>query len=1155
MKPKWVSMAKKKYIIRKSNYALYERHKDLNGDKIVYERDYMTLNDGGVSNGMRPYGESNFSIMPARKAREQRSINLGEWVAKEECSEDCEVWTYNDVKDIVKGPEDEIRLNTNQSNLRDFVYYGSAYETIKKSIDNIIKTYPAELYVSEYSYEDLYGKHCNTTLKESLIEQGYNIDPVVIYNPFEIDVISNDINSNLDIKDGESDLHYMSLSSKDYRIINKDEYVIQVKWDVSNKNKKDIKCYHGEVINTITLSDCYVRNERPFIIYECLIQNEDTDRSYYKRIDDAKCTKVKNENDGTTTMSLTTNDFGLIVGTTLKITHKKDGIFKAVVTSKDGNTYTLSSDDTIKSIDGDTTFDRLVLPTKNNGTILVCDRSFVNVHIRPSFERIEKYFNELSDIERLILNRRSKPMYTMFIDTPKWDDRIGMTIHKKRYTWPTVNGWNLDVTSARYTNYLTSVLNVCEILDEYYTNNLWKNMVHDSIKNMDLTYMNQQGDFETEDYSIGMSKMEKLMYTYGEFFDDIKRYIDNIRNTNTLTYSGNNNMPYYFLTDVLELSGWETKNVVNTLNDTETEVIYDGYDYSFKKKDANIQFMKNLKLNSKAILSRKGTRHGIEMIMGLFGLRSYDFARALYDLSDKSDKIKKPNSDEDVFEKFDDIPEDTRVKLYDYRIDEFICVASPRKTDYKYDMDDISEEEGINSYKLTDEQKENIIKTGNLSSENTNRGIDGLPITEVYEFSEEEGAKKYYIPWFDKKKKYDGGLYYQMYGGWCKMSKKDIKTNLTSKTEITSNNDYSLYDESVKDIKIVPSVHSLTESVNVATHNGMIFRVLGSSNIKEDIESVFGVEIDDRNDSDFSEFFIINDIENIDKYQDDNTGGWRNIPKSEIEEGIDDGLKLLNADSMVDSTLGNAPHKGNYSYDDGIEYFKYFQQLFKYSIDNDLFNVNGHYCNEGDNQGEILDEIKEVGFKFTDDDEDIEKIEYVKDNIKCWYFKNDDDSSSSKEILRLQRTLENESDYSFYEYDDFEVTVGEKRVDSLSDSNLVPFNYKHECFGGENYNCIESSYSIMNNKKLLITFNKINADNFFPEISDYINNVVMFYAKQVIPSTSIFEIKHPDDNVDEKGYDNCKIANASGFVGDTEVQARANGIDSCINFENPNLYK
>ena len=171
-----------------------------------------------------------------------------------------------------------------------------------------------------------------------------------------------------------------------------------------------------------------------------------------------------------------------------------------------------------------------------------------NVSIRPSILEIDRVFEEFDDFERLLLNKKSEPIYTAELDYPHETQR-GIETYRKHFTWPLSGKWNLDISSQLYSEYVNDLLTLANFYDEYRTDNLWRMMTHDSIKNMDITFSRPDKNEDSEDYNEGTSKVQGLLWAYGRLFDELKRSIDNVRATNTITYSGQNNVPDYFLSE------------------------------------------------------------------------------------------------------------------------------------------------------------------------------------------------------------------------------------------------------------------------------------------------------------------------------------------------------------------------------------------------------------------------------------------------------------------------------------------------------------------------------------------------------------------------------------------------------------------------------
>lgn len=425
---------------------------------------------------------------------------------------------------------------------------------------------------------------------------------------------------------------------------------------------------------------------------------------------------------------------------------------------------------------------------------LMSDNAYIGIKIRPSQAIIKDYFDNIDDFEKLLLNRKSVPLYTCRIDSPRETEQ-GIESYKKDFTWPTLYGWNLDIDSDSYSRYINGLLDVAEFYDEHKTDNLWSIMSHDAIRNMDLTYIRNDSNETSDDYRIGTAKIESLIHAYGRQFDSIKRSIDNIKSVNVITYNQNNNTPDYFLSDSLELSGWEVYSSVNGLTtDTNFYAINKG-DVKTRKYGVNetdIEFMRNLKLNSRAIISRKGTRTGIEYLLSLFGMQSYDFAKDYYESVSKEKKLdilrrnNKNATENDITEKFDSLIKSNVVSfydLYDYRLDEYAYVASGGG-EYKFVT---SADTSLLDVEKYNSMKENFVEDGD--------SLQGLPCrmyTIDYRKNDSDAPNifTYIVPWFDKLSEYDGNPYFQMYGGWGKMYKKEINnSNLTPLNEIFSTSD------------------------------------------------------------------------------------------------------------------------------------------------------------------------------------------------------------------------------------------------------------------------------------------------------------------------------------------------------------------------------
>lgn len=553
--------------------------------------------------------------------------------------------------------------------------------------------------------------------------------------------------------------------------------------------------------------------------------------------------------------------------------------------------------------------------------VLITEDIFKGYHIRPSTKYVNDFFDNLEDFGKVLVNRESNPLYTATLDYITETD-TGLKVHKEDCTWPSSYGWNIDISGVDYNEYIDKLYKLALVCDEYKADNLWKMLVHDSIKNMDHTFINETTNEDRDDYVLGTTKFKTLLSVYASFFDYFKRHIDNIKYSNNITYDEHNNAPDYFLSDSLNNRGWDVRSVVSTLSqDEETVPLFTGTQKHYTTSDANIAFMRNLQLNSASIASRKGTRVAIEMVLGLFGYASDDFNRNLNGTKG------------------------------DYRIDEYVVVAESTE------MGDIDKELDVQKYNKLKESYDEENYTDDES-------LQGLPVKMVY-FRGEDGTElKYIIPWFDSVIEIDGSPYFQMYGGWGQAKTRPIsQSDLAPKLEyLTETKTFRLYDESVKYLHIVRDISELTDIAYGDIVNGDIYYVYDLS----DYEMYYSKPADENT----SNYFVINDKEFCTEYS---SKGWSNISVADINSGTGNGVKVLYLESLVDDNKGNNPHVGYGKYDDGKCYLEYFSQLFKYSIENGNFTDDAYSCNDG----ELIDGIKKCGFKLSD---------MVVDNVKTWYF-------------------------------------------------------------------------------------------------------------------------------------------------------------------------
>lgn len=190
--------------------------------------------------------------------------------------------------------------------------------------------------------------------------------------------------------------------------------------------------------------------------------------------------------------------------------------------------------------------------------------NLVKWRIRPNKKVIDSYFKDLDNFEKILLNRKSFPLYTATFELIDYND-YGNYTYLKQLTFPTTyGGYNLGSSSQNFEKYVNELSKIGEEYDSKYTDNLWRLMTHEAIKNFDWTFTRHYTPGEEEPFVEAGTKIQKVIRLYGREFDEIKTYIDSINDLNTVTYDNVNNLPDYFFTDKLEDEGWDVK-LINPL--------------------------------------------------------------------------------------------------------------------------------------------------------------------------------------------------------------------------------------------------------------------------------------------------------------------------------------------------------------------------------------------------------------------------------------------------------------------------------------------------------------------------------------------------------------------------------------------------------------
>lgn len=1125
------------FIKSHSNYVLKSKHQNVN-DGTIYERDITTI--GGVnqfSKGMTPiYRSNNFIISVRNDTGSTNVYNNSKW---EKSTSASTIWTLENVSGMTSNNDDsndvKIVLKQDYYDFCDFAYYGSLSELFRASVTDILDRFPGELYcTSNNIYYTTYETINQETIEDSFILGGenlYNLD-----NPFGIDIYSLSKHG----EDANPLKFFADYGYKNYQIIYKNEEPRDIK-SCESRDFSDNTC-KGNRICRVVLTDDHDKS------IEISVYIGDDDKIFY-----------------------------------------------------------------------------------------MCDKSLEGMHIRPKEEFISEFYNKCDNFQKLIMNRKSTPLYKAVFSVLK-ENEYGFYRDFETFVFPTTfGGYNIIANDYGFSDYTKRLADIGEFYDNRVSDNIYRSMTHEAIKNFDWTYTKEYTQGDEEEYVFGGQKIQKALRVIGREFDEIKSYIDNIKNIRKLSYDERSNMPDYFLKYSLDSDGWDIKlpypyegnvdddenkcaftissqdkivkpyssslieddmnkygffmykgdkdNDAWNLEDNEIPKKYNDTDYHFaiavdkvnhsissgstwyrcttrnrikpytsekeySYHDMSNEFLRRLRLNSKYIWRHKGTVEGIEMILGMFGLKSKRFC----DLSNKG---------------FD----------ADYEISEYSWSTEPIED--KWDcLHNMYYFDWVNSTKNIVYDYRGTSEYTNASASSDYVSYQGLPVG-----YKDIGKRRFLYPNFNKDEKYDGDPYFQMKGGW----QNKVYENGSKKYYFQFNEDFTniiksdtkpIYKETVKSIKSVNTlsdllsisigdtfdgdicfVSSIYDNVmvvedtvyNIYTEyndknerrrfvklmkEGGSIRLTSSKYFSDDI-TVFDENISPKrydienvengfiikayindtnseptedniyldrkflciseNDGEFS-ITTVTIIESDDKHEYTNyflldNAQFANMMAREFDvvgedkKVIENGwrrLKYTDDDYKRISTLtnyfkGNNPHNGNLTYDNGYEYFSYFNTLFKYASENYLFDERCH-----DDVDSLIDELNDTcGFKS------LSKENYnitINEDSKVHYFGN----------------------YQTYVYDKKknDNVLTSITYTSLNDIDCRKYSGNTMIYKNVDVNDGVTN-QIINTKRMSITFfvDKFSKEYTWTQIK-YIDDVVMNYLTQLIPSTAIVDIKY-----------------------------------------------
>jgi hypothetical protein len=233
-----------------------------------------------------------------------------------------------------------------------------------------------------------------------------------------------------------------------------------------------------------------------------------------------------------------------------------------------------------------------------------------NYLIRPNDGVVENFYDELDDLERVLLNRESNPIFNAGFNVPK-ESNGGYTIETvtEYVNWPVSRDeWNIQIVGLNYDYYVNKVSSLAEEIDDYKSNLVIRFLTSPQLY-----------EFDTDE-----KKIESIFQIYGQSFDQVKLFIDNIAYMRNVSYDGINNVPDILLKNLSETLGLSTITLFDekTLQDslyTRHDTQYDGISTGTNIVEAEYEFYRRLLVNLAHLYKSKGTRTTIEFFLKFIG--------------------------------------------------------------------------------------------------------------------------------------------------------------------------------------------------------------------------------------------------------------------------------------------------------------------------------------------------------------------------------------------------------------------------------------------------------------------------------------------------------------------------------------------------------
>lgn len=238
------------------------------------------------------------------------------------------------------------------------------------------------------------------------------------------------------------------------------------------------------------------------------------------------------------------------------------------------------------------------------------DTGVLSFHIKPNNVIFEEFRAQLNGYEKYIVSERDGVNGFKFtMKNPTLLDDGNIIYNNSILIWPTIDGYNVDINTPQYRQFLEILLTIGAKYDKIKTDLIARFLSPASLKTYDFT---EEG------------KMTKLLRIYGREFDQIRQFIDSLVCINKVSYNKTNNIPDQIVMNMARTFGWDYFSLINenelidsflTINDDERNLNED-----LLPSEIDVELWRRILNNTSYFWKSKGTRESIKSMFLLIGI-------------------------------------------------------------------------------------------------------------------------------------------------------------------------------------------------------------------------------------------------------------------------------------------------------------------------------------------------------------------------------------------------------------------------------------------------------------------------------------------------------------------------------------------------------